>query len=71
MEKYINIDEALTQARIRCGMNYYIEPTAKEYMQRHKIGQNINMPGNIPNIIIKEEGSFSKNDIQRNFGQRS
>jgi hypothetical protein len=29
-------------------------------MQRHKIGQNINMTGNIPNMIIKEEGSFSK-----------
>lgn len=29
-KKYANIDEALTQARIRCGMNYYIEPAAKE-----------------------------------------
>lgn len=44
--KYYNIDEALTQARIRCGINYYIEPDAKEYMLRHKIGQYMNMSKN-------------------------
>jgi hypothetical protein len=70
-KKYVNIDEALTQARIRCGMNYYIEPAAREYMQKYKIGENINLPGNIPNIVIKEEGSSSKKTYKETLVQEA
>jgi hypothetical protein len=31
-KKYINIDEALAQARRILGVNYYMEPAAKEYI---------------------------------------
>jgi len=38
-KKYEDIDKILTQARKRCGMNYYIGPAAKEYIQNHKKSQ--------------------------------
>ena len=38
-KKYEDIDKILTQARKRCGMNYYIGPAAKEYIQKHKKSQ--------------------------------
>jgi hypothetical protein len=34
-----DIDEILTLARKKCSMNYYIEPAAKEYMQKHRKSQ--------------------------------
>ena len=33
-KKYIEIDEALAQARKILGVNYYIEPAAKKYIQK-------------------------------------
>jgi hypothetical protein len=52
-------------------MNYYIEPAAREYMQKYKIGENINLPGNIPNIVIKEEGSSSKKTYKETLVQEA
>jgi hypothetical protein len=39
-KKYINIDEALTQARRILGVDYYMEPATKEYIQKFKISKN-------------------------------
>jgi hypothetical protein len=36
-KKYNEIDEALTKARSILGVNYYIEPTAKKYIQNFKL----------------------------------
>jgi hypothetical protein len=35
-KKYLNIDEALAQVRRILGVNYYMEPAAKEYIQNGK-----------------------------------
>ena len=35
-KKFTNIDEALSKTRMALGVNYYIEPAAKEYIQNFK-----------------------------------
>ena len=35
-KKYIEIDEALNKARAMLGVNYYIEPIAKEYIKNSR-----------------------------------
>ena len=59
-KKYINIDEALAQARRILGINYYIEPEAKEYMQLFRRASKKNIQAPIQTINIKEEGMSSK-----------
>ena len=60
-KKYISIDEALSQARKILGVNYYIEPEAKEYIQKHKRSTVKINPTRITNIKVREEvGSSSK-----------
>jgi hypothetical protein len=39
-KKYTNIEEALSLARKMIGINYYIEPEAKEYINKQKMAQN-------------------------------
>jgi hypothetical protein len=39
-KKYINIDEALAQAQRILGVNYYIEPAAKECIQKYRMFKN-------------------------------
>jgi hypothetical protein len=36
-KKYINIDEALAQSRKILGVNYYMDPITKEYIQKFRI----------------------------------
>ena len=51
------IDEALNKARAMLVVNYYIEPIAKEYIQKFKMAKNKGiMQQNTP-INTKEEGS--------------
>jgi hypothetical protein len=38
-KKYTNIEEALSLARKMIGINYYIEPEAKEYINKQKMAQ--------------------------------
>ena len=58
-KKYTNIDEALFHARKVLGINYYIEPAAKEYIQKQKMAQNKMTPMEIPITKTKEEGQSS------------
>jgi hypothetical protein len=53
-KKYLKIDEALERARKVLGINYYVEPLAKEYIQKHKIAQNRKVPVETP-TKVKEE----------------
>lgn len=39
MEKYNKIDETLNKARLMLGVNYYMEPAAKEYIQNFKLAK--------------------------------
>lgn len=56
-KKYTEIDDALNMARSMLGVNYYIEPIAKDYIQKAKMAKNKStMKQNTP-INITEEGS--------------
>ncbi|KAG2633676.1 hypothetical protein PVAP13_2NG242803, partial [Panicum virgatum] len=56
-KKYTEIDEALNKARAMLGINYYIEPIAKEYIQKSKMAKNKGiMQQNTP-INTRGEGS--------------
>lgn len=57
--KYLDINEALSRAKDIIGENYYIEPKAKEYIQKSKgINKNTPVPSNAK--CIKGEASSSK-----------
>ncbi|KAJ1264741.1 hypothetical protein BS78_08G024500 [Paspalum vaginatum] len=43
-KKYTEIDEAMNQARKILGANYFMEPAAKEYIQKFRIAQGIVIP---------------------------
>nr|ABA98515.1 hypothetical protein LOC_Os12g29940 [Oryza sativa Japonica Group] len=59
-KKYKDIDEALSQARKILGINYYLEPAAKEYIQKCKKAKG-KKTSEIPiKMTIKEEGFFKK-----------
>ena len=58
--KYAEIDEALNQARKILGVNYYIEPAAKEYIQKCKKAKNKKGPEPAYYAKVKEEGSSKK-----------
>jgi len=65
--KYMDVDEALAKARMVIGPNYYIEPSAKEYIQNYRLVQKknkdtceeptITKTKESGGIKIKEEGS--------------
>ena len=54
-KKYLDIDQALSYARTILGVNYYLEPAAKDYIQKHKKANEIKPIWVEPNI--REEGS--------------
>ena len=58
-KKYMKIDLALDFAREILGVNYYIEPLAKEYIQKTKKAENKRVPVEAP-IKIQEGSSSSK-----------
>ena len=65
-KKYADIDEALTQARKILGINYHMEPAAKEYIQKCKRAKNKKAPisspkpsASLPFVNIKEGGEES------------
>ena len=43
-KKYGDIDEAMNQARKILGTNYYMEPAAKEYIQKYRKAKGIKIP---------------------------
>ena len=54
MEKYLDIDQALSYARSILGVNYFLEPAAKDYIQKYKKANEIKPICAGPNI--REEG---------------
>ena len=59
-KKFTNIDEALSKTRMALGVNYYIEPTAKEYIQNFKKAHVKKNPVAPVVSKIKEEGTSKK-----------
>ncbi|KAJ1289473.1 hypothetical protein BS78_02G166800 [Paspalum vaginatum] len=43
-KKYTEIDEAMNQARKILGTNYFMEPAAKEYIQKFRKAKGIKIP---------------------------
>jgi hypothetical protein len=58
-KKYTNIEEALSLARTMIGINYYIEPEAKEYINKQKLAQSKIASKQIPIKKTIEEGQTS------------
>jgi len=59
-KKFTNIDEALSKTRMALGVNYYIEPAAKEYIQNFKKAHVKKNPVAPAVSKIKEEGTSKK-----------
>lgn len=59
-KKNIDVDEALSQARKILGINYYMEPAAKEYIQKCKRAKNKKAPETPYYMNTKVEGSSKK-----------
>nr|AAP53052.1 retrotransposon protein, putative, Ty3-gypsy subclass [Oryza sativa Japonica Group] len=59
-KKYKDIDEALSQARKIVGINYYLEPAAKEYIQKCKKAKGKKTLEIPIKTTIKEEGYSKK-----------
>ena len=54
MEKYLDIDQALSYARNILGINYFLEPAAKEYIQKYRKANDVK--ANLTGINIREDG---------------
>ena len=52
-KKYSDIDQALSYARSILGVNYFIEPAAKDYIQKYKRAKDVKI--NLPGVNIREE----------------
>ena len=50
MEKYLDIDQALSYARTIMGINYYLELAAKDYIQKYRKANKIKPIWAGPNI---------------------
>jgi len=55
-KKYLDIDQALSYARTILGVNYFLEPAAKDYIQKYKKANEIKPICAGPNI--REDGPF-------------
>jgi len=53
-KKYLDIDQALSYARNILGINYFLEPAAKEYIQKYRKTNEVKT--NLPGINIREDG---------------
>jgi len=53
-KKYLDIDQALSYARNILGINYFLEPAAKEYIQKYRKANEVKI--NLPWINIREDG---------------
>ena len=53
-KKYLDIDQALSYARTILGVNYYLEPAAKDYIQKYKKANEIKPIWAGPNIREEE-----------------
>jgi len=53
-KKYLDIDQALSYARNILGINYFLEPAAKEYIQKYRKANDVKT--NLPVINIREDG---------------
>ena len=54
-KKYLDIDQALSYARTILGVNYFLEPAAKDYIQKYNKANEIKSIWVEPNI--REDGS--------------
>jgi hypothetical protein len=54
-KKYTDIDQVLSYARSILGVNYFIEPAAKDYIQKYKRAKDVKTK--LPGRNTKEEGS--------------
>jgi hypothetical protein len=59
LEKKYKIDEA-RHARKVLHVNYYSEPASKEYLQKHKMAQNIKVPVDTPRKVKEEDNHHKK-----------
>ena len=53
-KKYLDIDQGLSYASNILGINYFLEPTAKEYIQKYRKANDVKT--NLLGINIKEDG---------------
>ena len=53
MEKYLDIDQALSYARSILGVNYFIEPTTKDYIKKYRKAKDVKI--NLPGVNIRED----------------
>ena len=53
-KKYLDIDQALSYARNILGVNYFLEPAAKDYIQKYRKAKDAKI--NLPGANIREEG---------------
>ncbi|KAG2605007.1 hypothetical protein PVAP13_4NG123238 [Panicum virgatum] len=53
-KKYLDLDQALSYARNILGINYFLEPAAKEYIQKYIKANEVKT--NLPGINIREDG---------------
>ena len=53
-KKYLDIDQALLYAKNILGVNYFLEPVAKDYIQKYRKAKDAKI--NLPGANIREEG---------------
>ena len=61
MEKYQDIDQTLSYARNILGINYFLEPVAKEYIQKYRKASDVKT--NLARINIKNNGPLKNTNI--------
>jgi len=49
-KKYLDIDQALSYARSILGVNYFLEPAAKDYIQKYRKANEMKPIWTVPNI---------------------
>uniref|UniRef100_A0A0A9G5S1 Uncharacterized protein n=1 Tax=Arundo donax TaxID=35708 RepID=A0A0A9G5S1_ARUDO len=54
-KRYTSIDEALNQARRILGVNYYLEPSAKEYIQKYRKAKGMKTLIVLPGLKIRDD----------------
>lgn len=82
-KRYVDIDQALLYARNILGINYFIEPAAKEYIQKYKKANEMKMnllraniqedgPSKIPTYkdVVKNISEISNDDIEKRIREK-
>uniref|UniRef100_K3ZNP7 Uncharacterized protein n=1 Tax=Setaria italica TaxID=4555 RepID=K3ZNP7_SETIT len=72
-KKYTDIDQALSYARNILGANYFLEPAAKEYIQKYKKIKGEDGPSGIPTykeVLKKETDSLNEEYIEKKLKEK-